>query len=46
MFLKILYANIYSVEASNVNFILIMNKGIRLATKHLYCNYLALMDTL
>lgn len=47
MFIKFFCAHVCSVEAFNVNFIiLIMNEGTRLATKHLYCNYLARMDTL
>lgn len=36
-----------SVEPANVNFIkAVMNKGTRLATKHLYCNYLMWMGRL
>ena len=46
MFIIFLYANACTVEAFNVNFILIMNKGTRLATKHFYCNYLTWMGTL
>ena len=46
MFIKFLYANVRTVEAFNVNFRLIMNKGTRLTTKHFYCNYLTWMGTL
>lgn len=47
MFIKILYANICSIEAFDINFIiLITNESTRLTAKHLYCSYLAWMDTL
>lgn len=47
MFIKFFFVNVYSVEVFNINFIiLIMNEGIRLFIKYLYCNYFVWMGIL